>query len=44
MIITMQAFVILAIIGTEKDILVFYLQSQWRVKCSSRVPGHDACL
>ena len=39
---------IVAIIGTEKDTLVFHLsrnlKSQWSVKCRSRVPGHGACL
>ena len=45
----MQGFMILGIIDTEKDTLVFVLnyeirQSQWSVKCMSRVPGHGACL
>ena len=38
----MQGFMILGIIGTEKDTLVFY--STWSVKCRSRVPGHGVCL
>ena len=45
----MQDFMILGIIHTEKDTLVFYStsnsdNSQWSLKCRSRVPGHGACL
>ena len=44
----MQGFMILAIIGTEKDTLVFYsmeiLIKKWSVKYRSRVAGLSACL
>ena len=45
----MQGFMILDIIGSEKDTLVNgvlldvkFQQSQWSVKCRSWVPGHGA--
>ena len=46
--ITMRRFMILAIIGTEKDTSILlevkFGQSQWSIKSRSRVPVHGACL
>ena len=44
----MQDFIILATTRTENHTLVFYLtlnsDSQWSMKCRSRVPVQGACL
>ena len=40
----MKGYMILGIIGTEKDLSILldvkFRRSQWSVKCRSRVPGH----